>query len=293
MFMQMAGISLLGVLTVLEAMAAASPVLAGNKPYSHFEARLDDLVARGDARFEKGEWGQAIGLYLDAYELVHLPDLLLKVATCYRNMGQLEKAEQNYRLFLSLTEEGEVDADELVEAFLAETSAPVGAVDEESWSLEVEPLGRGPAALEIDFVGCLSDREWGPGHTLGPALGLTVLVLDPVMLRVMAGYGREVEDPGRDALVSELLAGVMLPRLLEGRIRLHAGAATQVGCAWQRGAREVWSFAIAAALGGWFSLRGRYGLVVEAGAGPVFLVGEAGRAFGIEILIKAGLTFDL
>jgi tetratricopeptide (TPR) repeat protein len=270
----------------------------GEGPYSHFEAGVEKLVAEGDASYEAGLWALAIPPYLEAIELVALPDLLLRVATCYRNIGQPELAARYYRDYLAqIDETGEIDdADERVEAF---QSAPEPAEEDEEMpeDVELEHVETDRASLDLVFVGFVSDPGWGPGHTMGTAVGLTLLRSRPVVLGLLAGYGYELGKPragaGSHAVVGQVRVSVLMPEILAGRILLALGASTMFRHPWRPGLPDPWILSIGPALEGRFRVREGIGFGVEVGASPVLVVGGTGRLSGVEVVVKGGLTFGL
>ncbi|MBW2263464.1 MAG: hypothetical protein JRG91_15975, partial [Deltaproteobacteria bacterium] len=86
------------------ALARSSIGLAAEagEPYSHYEAEVDRLIEKGDGYVEAGKHGKAVQWYLDAFELMPLPGLLEKIASCYLAIGQEAQAEQYYRKHLAM-----------------------------------------------------------------------------------------------------------------------------------------------------------------------------------------------
>ena len=275
---------------------------AGAEPYSHYEAEVDRLVGEGDALVEAGEHGQAITWYLDAFELMPVPDLLEKIATCYLTIGQRSQAEQYYRRYLAMLHDidDEQDPEILVEEFLQ--AAPSVIEDDADFEVELlaelEPIVERPVAIDLLATAHLSDPEWGPGHTLAFGAGLSVLALDPVMLRVSISYaseflGAESARKGGHTLATDVLVGILMPRLVAGRIALVAGALTHYRHTWTRGGDALSTFSVGPSVAGRFNIGKVSWVLLEVDASPLFLFGTRTRWVGFEIVVRGGFSFGL
>lgn len=64
------------------------------------ESRARALFRRAEAFFDTGEFRRALELYRDAYHLSPAPALLFNIGQCQRFLGEYERAEFSYRLYL-------------------------------------------------------------------------------------------------------------------------------------------------------------------------------------------------
>lgn len=163
---------------------------------------------------------------------------------------------------------------------------------------EHPPVEIRPSAIDLIVTSYVSDRDWGPGHGLALELGYRILALEPLMLRISAGYGHEIPaahggDTGGHALVMDGLVSIVLPRILSGRILLTAGALTQFRRTWASGNRDVFLFSVGPAFHARFHLRHRTAFFLEVDGCPVFLFGSLDRAWGFEIAIRGGFSFGV
>ena len=62
--------------------------------------RAQAFFQRAEAHFSRGEFPQALRLYLEAHRAKPLPEFLFNVGQCHRHMGNHEKAVFFYRQFL-------------------------------------------------------------------------------------------------------------------------------------------------------------------------------------------------
>jgi len=272
------------------------------KPYSHYEAEVDRLVETGDGHVEDGHHAQAIQWYLDAFDLMPLPDLLHKVATCYLEIGQRAQAEHYYRRYLDMLHgmDDEQDADALVEEFLG--GAPAVTEDDRAFDAELlaelEPVREKPAAIDLLVTSFLSDPSWGPGYTLAFGAGLSVLALDPVLLRASISYaneflGTQPVRKGGNTLAGDVLVAILMPRLLAGRIAFAAGALTQVRRTWTRSDAQITFLSVGPSLDSRFHIGKVCWFLLEVNALPLFQFGTTGRWIGFEVVVRGGLSFGL
>lgn len=271
-------------------------------PYSHFEAMLDKRIADGDEHYEKGEYGFAIDAYLDAWEIVPLPELLGKVATCYRAIGQTSKAELYYRMYLALRVESgeEVPEEDLVDAFLAEDEEKEEKlerhVQRRSKIQDLAPYEQRTAMMEMLVSSFISGKAWRAGHSISVGTGLAFLATHPAMIRIGIAYGNEIvaggQEDGGHMLVLDALVSVLLPGILGGRIVFSAGAITQYRNVWTD-MGKVRIVAMGASLHGRFHFRERAAFVIEADACPLLLFGATDRSAGFEIVVRGGFSFGL
>jgi hypothetical protein len=271
-------------------------------PYSHYEAEVDRLVEIGDGHVEDGHHAQAIKWYLDAFELMPLPDLLHEVAGCYLAIGQRTQAEHYYRMYLDMLHgmDDEQDTDALVEEFLC--GAPAEIEDDSEFEAELlaelDPVREKPVAIDLVVTAFLSDPSWGPGYTLAFGAGLSVLALDPVLLRASLSYaneflGTEPARKGGNTLVGDVLVAILMPRLLAGRIAFMAGALTQVRRTWTRGGDQISVLSVGPSLASRFHIGKTGWFFLEVGAAPLFHFGTTGRWIGFEVVVRGGLSFGL
>ncbi len=272
------------------------------KPYSHYEAEVDRLVEKGDGLVEDGRHAQAVQWYLDAFELMPLPDLLHKVAGCYLEIGQTSKAEEYYRRYLDMLHgmDDEQDPDALVEEFLR--GAPAEPEEDREFEAELlaelEPVVERPVAIDLLVTAFLSDPSWGPGHTLAFGAGLSVLALDPVLLRASLSYANEFLGPesakkGGHTLVADALVSILMPRILAGRIAFMAGALTQVRRTWTSSGSPLTVLSVGPSLAGRFHIGKVSWFLLEVDASPLFHFGTTGRWIGFEVVVRGGLSFGL
>ena len=62
---------------------------------------LKKLLAVGDDAYEHGFYGDALGVYLDAYQLSQSAPLLLKIGSCYEHLKNWADAADAYRRYVS------------------------------------------------------------------------------------------------------------------------------------------------------------------------------------------------
>jgi len=247
------------------------------------------LVEQADAQMERGAYGDAIGLYLQAHAQWPDPGILEKVAVCYRSAGQWGKAEIYYRMYAASLPPG-TPVEDLVRAFLEPDEARRLRLEAGLRLRSLAPLGPRKVMVEVSFVGFLSELRWGPGHALGLVLGLDVLALDPVLARIGIGFASDSLTRQGNDLVLDFLVAIRLPAALAGRIVFSMGAIT--------GYRNVWRpdgqtriAAIGAAVHGRFHFATSVAFVVELDACPLLVFGSMERQTGFEIVVRGGLAF--
>jgi hypothetical protein len=234
--------------------------------------------------------------------MMPVPDLLQKVASCYLAIGQTDRAEDYYRDHLAMLHDIDDtrDPELLVEQFLAGAPADIedDAAFEAELLAELEPVSERPVAIDLLVTAFLSDASWGPGYTLAFGAGLSILALDPVLLRASLSYaneflGTEPARKGGNTLAGDVLVAILMPRLLAGRIGFAAGALTQVRRTWTRDDSQITLLSVGPSLDSRFHIGKTSWFILGVDASPLFHFGTTGRWIGFEVMIRGGLSFGL
>jgi len=86
---------------VLAALLLVAPSIAAGAGGSDSAAkRAQSLFQRAEAHYSRGEFREALPLYLEAHRAKPLPELLFNVGQCYRHLGEHERAVFYYQQFL-------------------------------------------------------------------------------------------------------------------------------------------------------------------------------------------------
>ncbi|AWV90193.1 tetratricopeptide repeat protein [Bradymonas sediminis] len=71
------------------------------------QQELVDLIDKGQAAFDAGDFAAALASYQDAYALFSHPDLRYRMARCHEYLGELPEAIEGYESFLAATPDAE------------------------------------------------------------------------------------------------------------------------------------------------------------------------------------------
>jgi len=88
-------------LTAAFALLLATPTPSRADDSADPVVQYRDLVARGSAQFDAGDWATARATFEAAYALHAEPILLFNIASCYRRQGDYKRAIVEYRRYLA------------------------------------------------------------------------------------------------------------------------------------------------------------------------------------------------
>ena len=148
----------LGLLVALSAEAAAD---------ADGQSRANELFTRGQARYDAGDYRQAIALFDEAYQLVRDPVYLFNIAQSYRRVFDCVPAAQYFERYLAEATDADDSQRTKVKALIAELSpcladrkamrapAPIQdpAPEPAAPVVEVEDRGRGQRLGGIALAG--------------------------------------------------------------------------------------------------------------------------------------------
>jgi tetratricopeptide (TPR) repeat protein len=141
------------ILALLVLSALAAPAGAGEAGRNATEKQARNAYEKGLAKYDTGDYEQAVAYFKQAYDLKRAPLLLFNIAQAYRLQKDYVHAAQTYRTYLRVLPNAPNRDD--VESLIVEVSAhldennrtrPEPAVEEPS-SRGVKPLRREPAVL--------------------------------------------------------------------------------------------------------------------------------------------------
>ncbi|MFH1435291.1 MAG: hypothetical protein ABIJ56_06210 [Pseudomonadota bacterium] len=284
-----------------------------SKHKSLIEIRYEQLVKEADTAFGLGQYGQAVIKYQQAENLYQVPDLQKKMALCYKQMGQLEKAGRLYRKYLervsSLEDEKEIEAK--VQAFVGpeEKAAEGGGLQKPekqkplALSKESYDVTKHKHGIELLLSGHMTSESWGVGSGASVLAGLHIFALKRILLRLALGYewlGGKGRLGGGDAVIVELMLTVRQVRTVSNRLLFSAGAIIQYRYLWMDDTVNKSLYGLGLTFYLHYFFKPRVAAVVDFSGLPYYVVGGEDRTHGgdarfagFEFILKAGFLFGL
>lgn len=284
-----------------------------SKQKSLIEMRYEQLVKEADTAFGLGHYGEAVIKYQKAENLYQVPDMQKKMALCYKEMGQLEKAAELYRKYLERVSslEDEKDIEAKVRAFVTpeeEKKEGDGLQKHEkqkppTTGKEIYDVEKHRHGIELLLSGHMTSESWGVGSGVSVLAGLHIFALKSILLRLALGYewlGGKGRLGGGDAVIVELMLTVRQLRTASNKLLFSAGAIVQYRYLWMDDTVNKSLYGLGLSFYLHYFFKPRVAVVVEFCALPYYVVGGKDRTVGgdarfagFEFILKAGFLFGL